>query len=47
MNKFPKKENLIIFSGKLNNAKGFDKFATAVSKILNKHKELEGNSNRR
>ena len=38
MNKFPKKENLIIFSGKLNNAKGFDKFATAVSKILNKHK---------
>ena len=39
INKFPKKEKIIIFSGKLNNAKGFDKFAIAVSKILNKYKE--------
>ena len=39
LNKFPKKEKIIIFSGKLNNAKGFDKFAIAVSKILNKYKE--------
>ena len=35
--KFPKKQKIIIFSGKLNNAKGFDKFAVAVSNILNKH----------
>jgi glycosyltransferase involved in cell wall biosynthesis len=37
VNKFPKKENLIIFSGKLNAAKGFDKFCIAMKKILNKH----------
>ena len=37
INKFPKKEKVIIFSGKLNNAKGFDKFAAAISKILNKY----------
>tara|TARA_Y100000590_G_C15713019_1_gene1010945 strand:+ start:74 stop:2206 length:2133 start_codon:yes stop_codon:yes gene_type:complete len=36
--KFPKKENIIIFSGKLNAAKGFDKFASAIIKILNKYK---------
>ena len=36
--KFPKKENIIIFSGTLNLAKGFDKFATAIIKILNKYK---------
>ena len=36
-NKFPKKENLIVFSGKLNAAKGFDKFCIAMKKILNKH----------
>ena len=35
---FPKKENLIVFSGKLNAAKGFDKFCIAINKILNKHK---------
>ena len=35
---FPKKENLIVFSGKLNAAKGFDKFCVAMNKILNKHK---------
>ena len=38
INKFTKKENLIIFSGKLNAAKGFDKFCIAMKKILNKHK---------
>ena len=37
--KFPKKEKLIIFSGKLNNAKGFDKFSQAIIKILNKYKD--------
>tara|TARA_B110000444_G_C18842546_1_gene599817 strand:- start:53 stop:2170 length:2118 start_codon:yes stop_codon:yes gene_type:complete len=36
--KFPKKENLIVFSGKLNVAKGFDKFCKAMIKILNKYK---------
>ncbi len=36
--KFPTKENLIIFSGKLNAAKGFDKFSIAIIKILNKYK---------
>ena len=37
INKFPKKEKIIIFSGKLNNAKGFDKFGLSISKILNKY----------
>ena len=36
--KFSKKDNLIVFSGKLNSAKGFDKFCTAMLKILAKHK---------
>ena len=36
--KFPKKENLIVFSGKLNSAKGFDKFSKAIIEILKKHK---------
>ncbi len=35
---FQKKKKLIIFSGKLNAAKGFDKFSVAIIKILNKHK---------
>ena len=39
INKFPKKEKIIIFSGKLNNAKGFDKFASAISLILDKYPE--------
>ena len=39
LNKFPKKDKLIIFSGKLNTAKGFDKFAIAVSKILDNFKD--------
>ena len=38
INKFPKKKNIIIFSGKLNAAKGFDKFALAITKVLKKYK---------
>ena len=38
LKKFPKKNNLIIFSGKLNSSKGFDLFGKAVTKILDKHK---------
>ena len=33
--KFPKKEKLIIFSGKLNSSKGYDIYGKAVLKILN------------
>ena len=33
-----KKEKLITFVGKLNSAKGYDLFAKAISRILNKHK---------
>ena len=36
--KFPKKENLIIFTGKLNSSKGFDIYGKAVLKILKKYK---------
>jgi len=36
--KFPKKENLIIFSGKLNSSKGFPMFGEAIIKILDKYK---------
>ena len=36
--KFPKKENIILFTGKLNAAKGFDKFALAIIEILKKYK---------
>jgi len=39
LKKFPKKENLIIFCGKLNSSKGYDIFGTAVVKILNKYKD--------
>ena len=39
LKKFPKKENLIIFCGKLNSSKGYDIFGTAVVKILSKYKE--------
>ncbi|MDC0151249.1 glycosyltransferase [Candidatus Pelagibacter sp.] len=35
LKKFPKKENLIIFCGKLNSSKGFDIFGKAVIKVLN------------
>ena len=38
LKKFPKKDNLIIFSGKLNSSKGFDLFGRAVIKILDKYK---------
>jgi glycosyltransferase involved in cell wall biosynthesis len=38
LKKFPKKNNLIIFSGKLNSSKGFDLFGKAVIKILDKYK---------
>ena len=34
-----KKEKLITFTGKLNKAKGFDLFATAIKKILDKHSD--------
>ena len=34
-----KKDKTIIFSGKLNSTKGFDKFAKAITKILNKYKD--------
>ena len=39
LDKFPTKEKLIVFSGKLNKAKGFDKFSAAVTKIFNKYKD--------
>ena len=34
--KFPKKEKLIIFTGKLNSSKGFDTYGKSIIKILNK-----------
>ena len=37
--KFPKKDNTIIFSGKLNKSKGFDIFGKSIIKILNKYPE--------
>ena len=39
LNKFPKKEKLIIFCGKLNSSKGYDIFGNAVLKILDKFKD--------
>jgi len=38
LNKFPKKEHIITFSGKLNYSKGYDLFSDVIPKILNKHK---------
>ena len=38
LKKFPKKDNLIIFSGKLNSSKGFDLYGKVVIKILDKYK---------
>ena len=38
LKKFPKKENLIIFVGKLNKSKGYNLFGTAIIKILNEFK---------
>ena len=34
LKKFPKKENIIIFSGKLNSSKGYDVFGNTIIKIL-------------
>lgn len=39
LNRFPKKEKLIIFCGKLNSSKGYDIFGNAVLKILDKFKD--------
>ena len=36
LKKFPLKDKLIVFSGKLNSSKGFDIFGEAIIKILNK-----------
>ena len=38
LKKFPKKENLIIFVGKLNKSKGYHLFGEAIKKILNEFK---------
>ncbi len=50
INKFPRKEKIIIFSGKLNKSKGFDIFGNSIIKILNKYKnwkaEVYGNEQR-
>lgn len=35
--KFPKKENIIIFSGKLNKSKGFEIFGNSIIDVLNKY----------
>jgi len=39
MSKFPKKEKLIIFSGKLNSSKGYDIFGKVILKILDKFED--------
>ncbi len=39
LNSFPKKEKIIIFSGKLNSSKGYDVFGKAVIKILDIYKD--------
>ena len=39
LKKFPKKENLIIFVGKLNKSKGYNLFGLAIKKILNEFKD--------
>ena len=41
INKFPKKKNIIVFSGKLNKSKGFGIFGNAIIKILNKYPNWE------
>ena len=38
LKKFPSKQNLIIFTGKLNSSKGYDIFGKAIIKILEKYK---------
>ena len=37
--RFPKKDKIIIFTGKLNTSKGYDIFGKAITKILNKFKD--------
>ena len=37
LKKFPSKQKLIIFSGKLNSSKGYDIYAKSIIKILNKY----------
>ena len=37
LKKFPKKENIIIFSGKLNSSKGYDVFGNTIIKILDNY----------
>ena len=39
LKKFPKKEKIIIFTGKLNSSKGYDLFGNAIIKILDKYKD--------
>ena len=39
LKKFPKKEKIIIFTGKLNSSKGYDLFGNAVINILDKFKD--------
>ena len=39
LKKFPKKEKIIIFTGKLNTSKGYDIFGKAIINILNKFKD--------
>ena len=39
LKKFPKKEKIIIFTGKLNSSKGYDIFGKAALKILNQFKD--------
>ncbi len=50
LKKFPQKNKIIIFSGKLNKSKGFHIFGNAIIKILNKYKdwkaEVYGNEQR-
>ena len=36
LSKFPKKEKIIIFTGKLNSSKGYDIFGNAIKRILDK-----------
>jgi len=39
MSKFPKKEKIITFVGKLNHSKGYDTFGRAIIKILKRYKD--------
>ena len=39
LKKFPSKQKLIIFSGKLNSSKGYDIYAKSIIKILNKYND--------